>query len=302
MKKTWNPFTFVLGLILLVILVLYLIAFQVPVGQTAVITTFGKPVKVIRNAGLYWKAPWPIQEIYRFDYRIQVLESKMEETYTEDGKNIILVTSTFWKIKDPLKFFTSVGSKSMAERKLVSVVRNYENGVIGTFKLSNLINVDKQFLKINEIQQKIKELSDKESQATYGIEILEVLVKRLQFPKDVTQDVFQRMIKERERIAQKFLAEGKGMATEIKAKADADKEKILSEARAKAKTIQGEGDAEAAKYYDVFSKNRDLAIFLRKLESLEKTMKSNATVILDHRTPPFDLLSEKAFGKMSREK
>ncbi|NOZ64481.1 MAG: hypothetical protein GXO71_06080 [Caldiserica bacterium] len=142
-KRIWNPYTFSLGLFLLIILVLYLIAFQVPVGKMAVITTFGKPVRVINEPGLYWKAPWPIQEVYHFDGRINVLESKMEETYTRDGKNIILITSTFWKIKEPLKFFTSVGSKDAAERKLVSLVRNYENGVIGTYELSQLINVDK---------------------------------------------------------------------------------------------------------------------------------------------------------------
>jgi modulator of FtsH protease HflC len=292
-KKIYNPYTFALGLLLLIILLLYLIAFQVPVGESAVVTTFGKPVRVIRQAGLYWKAPWPIQEVYRFDERIQVLESKMEETYTQDGKNIILITATFWKIQDPLKFFTSVGSSEMAERKIVSVVRNYENGVIGRYNLSNLINIDRESLKLEEMQEAIGKASSLETERTYGIEVLQVLLKQLQFPKDVTQDVFERMRKERDRIAEKFLAEGTGMATEIKAKADAEKERILSEARASAKRIRGEGDAAAARYYEVFSRNRDLAIFLRKLESLEETLKSNATVILDYRTPPYDLLTGK---------
>ena len=288
--KLWNPYTFSLGLFLLIVLVLYLIAFQVPVGEMAVVTTFGKPVRVIKEPGLYWKAPWPIQEVYHFDGRIQVLESKMEETYTRDGKNIILITSTFWRIKDPLKFFTSVGGKDIAERKLVSLVRNYENGVIGTYELSQLINVDKSLLKLDEIQEKIKEFSSKEAEKTYGVEILEVVLKRMQFPQEVTQDVFERMRKERERIAQKFLAEGEGMASDIKAKADAEKEKILAEARAQAKRIRGEGDAEAARYYDIFTKNEELAIFLRKLEALETTLKNNSTIILDSRTPPYDLL------------
>ncbi len=288
--KLWNPYTFSLGLFLLIVLVLYLIAFQVPVGEMAVVTTFGKPVRVIKEPGLYWKAPWPIQEVYHFDGRIQVLESKMEETYTRDGKNIILITSTFWRIKDPLKFFTSVGGKDIAERKLVSLVRNYENGVIGTYELSQLINVDKSLLKLDKIQEKIKEFSSKEAEKTYGVEILEVVLKRMQFPQEVTQDVFERMRKERERIAQKFLAEGEGMASDIKAKADAEKEKILAEARAQAKRIRGEGDAEAARYYDIFTKNEELAIFLRKLEALETTLKNNSTIILDSRTPPYDLL------------
>ncbi len=288
-ERIWNPYTFSLGFIIFVLLILYLVAFQIQVGEMAVVTTFGNPTRVITEAGLYWKAPTPIQKVDKFDGRIQVLESKMEEVYTRDGKNIILITSTFWKIKDPLKFFRAVGYKEEAEKKLISIVRNYENGLIGTYDLSNLINVDKNLLKLDEIQGKIKQLCSKEAEETYGIEILEVLFKRMQFPQEVTQDVFERMRKERERIAEKYLAEGEGMASDIKARADAEKEKILAEAKAEAKKIKGEGDAEAAQYYNVFSKNEELAIFLRKLESLETTLQKNATVILDYRTPPYDL-------------
>ncbi|HDD65007.1 MAG TPA: protease modulator HflC [Firmicutes bacterium] len=295
MKKKLNPYSFSLGFLLFLILFIYLIAFQVPLGKTAVVTTFGKPVRVIEKPGLYWKAPWPIQEVYIFDTRIQVLETKMEETYTSDGKNIILTVGIFWRIKDPLKFFTSVGDKESAEKKLVSLVRNYKNGIIGTYKLANLINVDEELLKIDEMQEKIKELSTKEAERIYGVEILEILFTRMQFPQDVTEDVFERMRKERERIAQKYLAEGEGMASYIKAKADAEKEKILAEARAKAMKIRGEGDAAAARYYNIFTKNEELAIFLRKLRALENTLKNNSTVILDSRTPPYDLLIDKKY-------
>lgn len=300
MKKL-NPYTFSLGFVIFALLILYLIAFQIQVGEMAVVTTFGNPTRVIDKAGLYWKAPTPIQKVDRFDVKIQVLESKMEETYTQDGKNIILITSTFWRIKDPLKFFKAVGTKEEAEKKLISIVRNYENGIIGTYDLSNMINVDKNLLKLEEIQEKIKNLCSKEAEGTYGVEILEVVFKRMQFPQEVTRDVFERMKKERERIAEKYLAEGEGMASDIRAKADAEKEKILAEAKAEAKKIKGEGDAEAAQYYNVFSKNEDLAIFLRKLESLENTLAKNSTVILDYRTPPYDLLLGKYLEKETND-
>ncbi|MDD5455281.1 MAG: protease modulator HflC [Candidatus Ratteibacteria bacterium] len=296
--KNWNPYTFSLGVVIFALLLLYLIAFQVRVGEMAIVTTFGKPTKVITEAGLYWKAPTPIQKKDIFDAKIQVLESKMEETYTHDGKNIILITSTFWKIKDPLKFFRAVGYQDEAERKLVSIVRNYEHGIIGTYDLSNLINTDETMLKLDEIQEKIKQLCSKEAEEIYGIEVLEVVFKRMQFPQEVTRDVFARMKSERERIAETYLAEGEGMASDIKAKADAEKERILSEAKAEAKKIKGEGDAEAAQYYKVFSENEELAIFLRKLESLETTLAENATVILDYRTPPYDLFLGKYFEEV----
>jgi membrane protease subunit HflC len=299
MKKLikWNPYTFSLGTIIFTLLVLYLIAFQIRVAEMAVVTTFGKPVRIIQKPGLYWKAPTPIQKVDIFDGKVQVLESKMEETYTQDGKNIILITSTFWRIEDPLKFFRSVGTKNAAEKKLVSIVRNYENGIIGTYNLSNLINVNEEMLKLGEVQNKIKNLASKEADEIYGIKIMEVVFKRLQFPQDVTEDVFDRMRNERRRIEEKYLSEGEGMASEIRAKADAEVEKILAEANAEAKRIRGEGDAEAAQYYEIFSKNEELAIFLRKLEALEKTLEKNATVILDYRTPPYDLLMGKYLEK-----
>ena len=294
-ERNWNPYTFSLGLVIFVLLTLYLVAFQIHVGETAIVTTFGNPTKVIQEAGLYWKAPTPIQKVDKFDARIQVLESKMEETSTSDGKNIILVTSTFWKIKDPLKFFRSVGYHDEAERKLVSIVRNYEHGIIGTYDLSNLINTDATMLKLDEIQNKIRELCSKEAEETYGIEVIEVVFKRMQFPQEVTKDVFERMKRERERIAETYLAQGEGMASDIRARADAERERILAEANAEAKKIKGEGDAEAAQYYKVFSENEELAIFLRKLESLETTLAKNATVIQDYRTPPYDLFLGKYF-------
>ncbi|HEX68379.1 MAG TPA: protease modulator HflC [bacterium] len=301
MRKIGSPQYLLLGTLLFIILILYLVAFQVRVDETAVVTTFGKPVRVITSPGLYWKAPWPIQEVYRFDSRIQVLEGKMEEVFTKDGKNIILVTSTLWRIKDPLKFFVSVGGVDEAKKKLSALVRNYVNGIIGTYQLSHLVNVKKEELKFDEIQSKITQLARVESEKTYGITIEDVLIKRLQFPQDVTEDVFERMRKERERIAEKYIAEGEGLASDIKAKADAEKERILAEAKAKAKRIRGEGDAEAAKYYDVFTKNEDLAIFLRKLEALENTLKEKSTVILDYRTPPYDLFLGKYLETSSSE-
>jgi len=293
--KSWNPYTFSLGFIIFALLILYLIAFQIHVGEMAIVTTFGNPTREIMEPGLYWKAPTPIQKVDRFDAKIQVLESKMEESFTRDGKNIILITSTFWRINDPLKFFRSVGYKDEAERKLVSIVRNYEQGIIGTYNLFELINTDETKLKLDEIQNKIRESCSQEAEEIYGIEVLEVVLKRMQFPQEVTRDVFERMQRERERIAETYLAEGEGMASDIKAKADAEKEKILAQAKAEAKRIKGEGDAEAAQYYKVFSENEELAIFLRKLESLEMTLAKNATVILDYRTTPYDLFLGKDF-------
>jgi len=112
----------------------------------------------------------------------------------------------------------------------------------------------------------------------------------LGLPEAITRKVFDRMRKERERIAERYRAEGESRAAEIRAKADLEKDRILAEADANAKRIRGQGVAEAAKYYTVFQKKPELAIFLRSLDALETTLKKRTTLVVDPRTPPYDLL------------
>ncbi len=288
MKK--NIFTIITAGIILVILALYLIAFQVRLNEQVVLTTFGRPVLVLSEPGLYWKWPWPIQSLYRFDSRLKVLDSKFEETYTRDGKNLIITASLAWRIQNPLKFLESVGTELEAEKNLQSVLRNYKNAVIGRHPLNHFISTDSGSLQFDEIEEEMLKLVSTETEERYGIGVEFVRIKQMALPEDTTAKVFERMRKERERIAERYRAEGEGEANKIRAEAESERDRILAMAEAEAKRIMGEGDALAAKYYGVFSENEELAIFLRKLDALRDTLKEKTTIVLDTGMPPYDLL------------
>lgn len=288
-----NCFTIITASAVVVILGLYLIAFQVRINEQVVITTFGRPVlPVLKKPGLYWKWPWPIQSLYRFDSRLQVLDSRLEETYTKDGKNIIIATSLLWKIENARKFLESVGNEVQAENNIRSILRNYKNAVIGMHPLSHLISTDPQSLRFDEIEEEMLGLVKKDTEENYGISVEFIKLREIALPEGTTAKVFERMMKERERIAERYRAEGEGEANRIKAEAESERENILAVARAEAKRIMGEGDAEAAKYYEVFSENEELAIFLKELDVLKETLKEKTTVILHTGMTPYDLLEK----------
>ncbi len=283
-------FSIMVAAIVGIILLLTAITFQVRFGEVAVVTTFDKPTRSITEAGLYFKFPFPVQKVRKFDARLQVFDGRIEETFTKDAKNIIVLGTVAWRIKDPLKFLTSLGNFYEAQKNLEGLVRSYQNAVIGTYPLSSFISTDREKMKFDQIEEDILRPVAKESYERYGIEIAFFKIKRLLLPEAVTEKVFERMRAERERLSKKYRAEGEAEAIRIRAMADSEKEKIIVRAESQGRIIKGQADAEATKYYEVFKENEEFAIFLKKLEALEETLKQKSTVILDTRTPPFDLL------------
>ncbi len=283
-------FSIMVAAIVGIILLLTAITFQVRFGEVAVVTTFDKPTRSITEAGLYFKFPFPVQKVRKFDARLQVFDGRIEETFTKDAKNIIVLGTVAWRIKDPLKFLTSLGNFYEAQKNLEGLVRSYQNAIIGTYPLSSFISTDREKMKFDQIEEDILRPVAKESYERYGIEIAFFKIKRLLLPEAVTEKVFERMREERKKLSRKYRAEGEAEAIRIRAMADSEKEKIVVRAESQGRIIKGQADAEAAKYYEVFKENEEFAIFLKKLEALEQTLKQKSTVILDTRTPPFDLL------------
>jgi modulator of FtsH protease HflC len=287
-----NIVTIITAVVIGVILILYLVSFQVRVNESAVVSTFGKPVRILDEPGLYWKWPWPAQTVHVFDSRLSVLDSPFEETYTKDGKNLLIATSLAWRINDPLKFLEIVGTKAEGERNIRSILRNYQNAVIGMHPLNYLISTDPEELKFNEIEGIIMEMVSEETESHYGISVEFVKITRIGLPEDTTEKVFSRMRAERSRLAESYRAQGEGEANKIRAEAESERDRIIAKAEAEAKRIRGEGDALAARYYSVFSENEELAIFLRKLDALEETLKEKTTAVLHTNMAPYDLLEK----------
>lgn len=289
-----NRINFAVGILLMLIFGFLLFAFQVRQTELAIVTTFGKVTSTIEEPGFNLKWPWPIQKVHLLDRRVQNLESKMEETLTSDGRNLVVSVYAGWVIADPKKFFESMSGSSILEAKvkLDDLVRSEKNSTIGQHPFSHFISVNESELKFNEVEDQILAKVKTKALDNYGIEVRFVRLKRLALPESITQKVFDRMQKERQRLVQQFQGEGDSKAIEIRTTADRDRDKLLAEADREATYIRGQGDLKAAEAFQVFQKNPEFAILLLKLEALEQSLKERATLVLDQRTPPFDLLQE----------
>ena len=278
------------GLCVAALLVLLQVLFIVRQGEVAVLTTFGKPERALTAPGLYVRWPWPIQRVYNFDARLRCLEGAFEQTITQDGKNLLVAVYAGWRVREPLLFLERVGSDAQAEQNLDGLIRNHKTAVLGQYPLSALVNTRRDQLHFDEIEQRMLTAVQSEARERYGIEVEFLAIRKLGLPEGITAKVFERMREERKAIAEGYRAEGEGEAIRIRAEADSQRDQTLAHAEADAKRLRAEGDAAAAEYYREFEKNPDLAIFLRKLDALEQTLKEKATVVLSADTEPFDLL------------
>lgn len=295
-----NYLTLTIGILLVVIFGALLFTFQVRQTEVALVTTFGKPTRDLNanperpEPGLYGKWPWPIQKVLKFDKRIQNFEAdKFSETQTGDGKNILVTVYAGWTITDP-KLFREVfsGEISRAEQSLERLISDAKNSVVGQHPFSDFISTNPKDLKFPVIEGEILN-SVKGTAKTYGIHVNFLGIKKLGLPENITQKVFDRMKEERKRVVEGIKAQGDAEASKIIIAADRDRAEILSKAQATAIRIQGEAVEEAQKSYAIFEKNPALAIFLANTEALKLSLQEKSTLILDQRTPPFDLLQQR---------
>jgi membrane protease subunit HflC len=299
-----NYLTFAIGVLLVVIFGLLLFCFQVRQTEIALVTTFGKPTRSINvnpdrpEPGLYFKWPWPIEKVQVFDKRIQDFEGKgdkFEETLTQDHYPLLIRVYAGWSISNPALFRERFGdSLERAQMDLESLVRSSKSAVVGRHPFSDFISPDEKQVQINQIEQQILANVQPAAQSNYGIDVRFLGIERLGLPESVTQKVLDRMKEERQRYVQKLQAEGDARARDIRSAADRQATNIISRAQAQVIEIRGQADAEAAKALAVFRENPELAIFLLKINALEESLKERSTLILDQRTPPFDLLDAAA--------
>jgi len=277
--------------LVVVVMGLYLIAFQVRETESALVTRFGKPVREITDPGLYIKWPAPIERVDRFDSRMQVFEADLGETTAKDAVPIIVNTYVVWMIAEPLKFLNAVGTVKQAETKLYSQITDTQNRVIGQHSFGEFVNSDPGKIKFNQIEAEMltdlkQTLSDE-----YGIEVKTLGIKQLKVSKDVTVKVFERMKAARNLRTEATISEGEGQATKIKGDANLKSSVLLTAAEARAEVIRGRGDAEAAKHYKKLEEDPEFAMFLRAIESLEKILE-RSTIVLPADSEPFKLLKE----------
>lgn len=282
----------VIGGLLLVIFLFLLFAFQVRTTEVAVVTTFGSLSGAPRTEpGLYLRLPYPIQNVYKFDKRLQNFERKYEQSYTRDKKSPILSVFVAWRIADAETFLKRFnGDLARAESSLENVVRDAKNSVIGRHDFSELIAPDPALVKFDQIENEMKTAMAETTLKTYGIQIELVGIKQLGLPEALTAKVFDRMKTERERQVKKLTAEGTAEAVRIRSEAELKRDTTLAEARRQALVLRGEAEAKATEYYKVLNQDESLARFLISLNGLEATLKDRTTLILDEKTAPLNLL------------
>jgi len=285
-----NLWIMITGLLVAALLLLLQVLFIVRQGEVAVLTTFGQPRRALTEPGLYVRWPWPVQRVYLFDARLRCLEGATEQVLTQDGKNLLVAVYAGWRISDPRLFLERVGTPAQAALGLDGLLRHHKTAVLGQYTLAQLVNVHPAELRYADIEQRMLTAVQAEARARYGIAVEFLGLRQLGLPEAITAKVFDRMREERKAIADGYRSEGEGEAIRIRAEADSARDQTLAKAEGDAKRLRAEGDAAAAEYYGVFEKNPELAMFLRKLEVLEQTLKEKSTVVLSADTEPFDLL------------
>lgn len=286
-----NPVTIITAALVGLIFASLLFLFQVRQTEVAIVTTFGKYGDAPKGPGVHFRLPWPIQNVHRFDNRVQNFEKKYDQTTTRDSQTLIMDVFVGWRVADPRVFLERFGGDvTRAENNLDGLLRDAKNSVVGQHPLNHFISTNPQDLKFDSIEQEMLGMVKPKAAANYGIEIVLLGIKQIGLPESVTTKVFERMKAEREKLIKQYRGEGDGLARKIRADAELKREQILSEAERQATIIRGAADARAADALKAFEQEPDLAKFLLKLDALEQSLKERSTLILDSQTPPFDLL------------
>jgi membrane protease subunit HflC len=264
----------VLLLVLLAIVVGYGSVFTVDQTEQALVVRFGKPVDVVTDPGLHFKAPF-IDTVIAIDKRILDLENPSQEIIASDQKRLVVDAFARYRIKTPLRFYQSVGSIQAANVQLTTILNASLRRVLGEVTFIQVVRDEREAL-----MKRIRDQVDKESDA-YGIEVVDVRIRRADLPEQNSQAVYQRMQTERQREAAEFRAQGGQKAQEIRSNADREATVIVAEANSKAEQIRGEGDGERNRLFaEAYSQDPGFFAFYRSMTAYENGLKSNDTRFL----------------------
>jgi modulator of FtsH protease HflC len=271
-----SPVTGVAALILLfvVIIVGYSSMFTVSQTEQVLVVRLGEPVRVVTEPGLNFKAPF-IDTVISIDKRILDLENPSQEIIAFDSRRLVVDAFARYRIKDALRFYTSVGSIQAANIQLTTLLNASLRRVLGEATLTQIVRDERE-----NLMGKIRDQLDKEA-GGYGIEVVDVRIRRADLPEANSQAVYQRMQTERQRQAAEFRAQGGQKAQEIRSKADREATVIIAEANSTAEQTRGAGDAERNRLFaESYGQDPDFFAFYRSMTAYENGLKSNDTRFL----------------------
>jgi modulator of FtsH protease HflC len=264
----------VLLLLLLAIIVGYSSVFTVDQTEQALVVRLGEPVGVVTDPGLHFKAPF-IDTVIDIDKRILDLENPSQEVIASDQKRLVVDAFARYRIKTPLRFYQSVGSIQAANTQLTTILNASLRRVLGEVTFIQVVRDEREAL-----MARIRDQVDREADA-YGIQVVDVRIRRADLPEQNSQAVYQRMQTERQREAAEFRAQGGQKAQEIRSNADREATVIVAEANSKSEQIRGEGDGERNRLFaEAYGKDPDFFAFYRSMTAYETGLKSNDTRFL----------------------
>lgn len=270
-----SPVTGIVALLaaLVVVIVGYMSLFTVQQTEQTIVLQFGKPVDVVTDPGLHFKAPW--NSVINIDKRILDLENPSQEVIASDQKRLVVDAFARYRIKDALRFYQSVGSIQAANLQLTSLLNAALRRVLGEVNFITVVRDERE-----KLMGRIREQLDHEADG-YGIEVVDVRIRRADLPEQNSQAVYDRMKSERQREAAEFRAQGGQKAQEIRSKSDRDVTVILAEANSQADQTRGVGDAERNRLFaDAYGKDADFFAFYRSMTAYETGLKKEDTRFL----------------------
>ena len=242
--------------------------------QQGLVLQFGEPKRVVQDSGLNFKVPI-IQNVVRYDKRILEYDLPIEEVIAVDKKRMLIDSFTRFRITDPLEFYKTVGSESNVRNRLNSNVISSLRRVVGTVTLDELLSENR-----GNIMIRIRDEVNNEA-SRFGIEIVDVRIRRADLPEANSQAIYERMISERVREAKEFRAKGSEIAQKIRAEADKEKTVILAEATRTSEILRGEGESSAISIYaNAFEMDSDFYSFYRSMQAYGKVLGEDGTTMI----------------------
>ncbi len=265
------------GFILLAVAVAiaYMASFIVHERELAIKFRLGEIVKADYEPGLYFQVPI-INNVRKFDSRVLTMDTPSERFLTLEKKNVIVNSFVKWQITDPVTFYTSTGGDyRRAIQRMTSIINDELKGQIASKSMQEVISGERATIMqvvTDRAGVKIEDL---------GIELIDVRVKQVELPENVSSNVFNRMATERQTVAKEFRSRGEEQAKQIRANADRQREEILADAYRRSEEIRGEGDAEAAKVYaDSYNQDPEFYSFYRSLTAYEAGLGNGQNMFL----------------------
>ncbi|MDF1583844.1 MAG: protease modulator HflC [Methyloprofundus sp.] len=247
------------------------------VGESEKVIKFqlGEIVKSDYQPGLHFKVPL-INNISAFDARILTLDAKSERFLTSEKKNVIVDSFVKWRIGDVDTYYTTMGGDQyQANLRLDQIMKDAMRGEFGLRTIKQLVAEDRGDLR-QVLMTKLSPIA-----AEYGIELIDIRIKRIDLPDEVSSSVYRRMEAERQRVAREFRSQGAEQAEQISAQADKEKEIILANAYRDAEKIRGRGDAQAAEIYaNSYGKNEEFYAFYRSLSAYQAAFENTEDTML----------------------